>query len=315
MISELKDEFPEDFASVIAVECNSIEYALSAALEEFDTSSKLIGTSWFSVGLENADDAKEVDGVNKRNILLRIIDKIIGFIKMVGTKIVEWFRRCKAAIAKFFGAEHIEPAHVSERLNIIVEGMTKEDIATLVSTLSTESKTFLAEVIDKDYGDAFYALYNDYRGVGSKCDNLHKFADNYKSLVELKEKSDALKTIAVKKNFQQNGEEILKSFLLSQSNSDRVKGVTSIFNELNAVHDTTVVKLQHLLNRIPDDELSAIEGENVDHKRKEALKLISDILKIDSEIVLKVNSHMQAISMLMSYVVMHRVKHVAGIKM
>ena len=315
MIDE-ENEFPRDYAGDIALECAKIEKTLSAGLEEYHNSPSLLGgKKWYTVALENNDSDKEKDNVNKKNILLRLIDKVINFIKMVGKKIAEWYRACEAAILKFFGKDTIDPKDVTVRFSILVDGLEASDANTLINKMSQESKVFLAELFDKGYSTAFYTLYENYKKIKDKCDNPGKFAENFKFFTDLKESSTALKTIATDNKIYENADKSLAKILNDQHALTNIENMSAVFTEINTVHESHSAKLEQLLNKIASDDLTAMEGNDVDTKRKLLVNLVSDVLKIDSELIMKVNHYMQAIAMLMTYIVKYRYNKVAYIPM
>lgn len=313
---DVGNEFARDYAGEIALECSRMENNLRVGLEEYDSSALLLGkSSWYSVGLESEDGDQAKDSANKRNILLRIIDGVVNFIKMVGKKIAEWYKVCKAAILKFFGSEKVDPRQVSTRLDTLVAGMSPEDGKKLNAKFSQETKAFLAEVLNKQYSDAFYALYAEFRKIKDKCGDASKFSQNHEFFTSLKEKFSELKTIATANKIYENADTSLQLLLVGRGEVEKVAHISEVFYEISGIHDTNVDKLERLLKKIPNEDLDGIEGSNVDAKRRDAVKLISDIIKIESDLVLKVNNHMQAVSMLMTYIVKYRSTKLAFISM
>lgn len=315
MTDNMQEEFTEDFAGQIALECRKLETAVRVGLEGYDNTHLLLGKQrWYSIGLEDNDADKEKDAGNKRNVLLRIIDSIVAFIKAVGKKIAEWYRACKAAILKFFGKEAVPPEQVSKRFDVLVEGLTEKQVNEITKSVSKETKNALVEIFSKEYSDAFHALYAECKEIRGKADSVDKFSANYEFFTQFRVKSHELKDIA-KKNTIYEDELLLKKLLTGKGYAEKVKDIMAIFSEISAVHDANTDKLEQLLKKIPDDQLERVEGSNPDSKRRDAVNLISEVLKIEADLVLKVNSHMQAISMLMTHVMKYRFKSVVIIKM
>jgi hypothetical protein len=314
-IEEEQDEFVRNYAGEIALECAQLEKAVSLGLEEYDNSCRLIGKNWYSVGLESVDADKEKDTVNKRNILLRIIDGVINFIRMIGKKIAEWFQICKQAILKFFGKETVDPSQVAGRFNILVEGLTKEDIIALVERMSRENKALLAEVLDDSYWSVFSEMYNDYMKVKNLCDSVDKFSDNYQFFSEIKQKSDELKMLIHSNKIHERADETLKRFLSTEGNAKRIETVGEMFNISQIVHGIISSNLERLLKQVPNEDLENVEGDNVDLKRREIVKVVSDVLKLSGEIIMKIDHQMQAVATLYTSIVVHRSKKLVYIPM
>ncbi len=317
MVITEKEEFSKDYAGEIALECLNLETTLTTGLEDYNNTYRLLGKkSWYSLGLESTDAERDKDSANKRNILLKIIDGIVNFIKMIGRKIVEWYRACKAAILKFFGGEKVDPSQVSTRFETMIAGLKPEEADEIIGKLSQESKGFLSEILNKDYSDEFFPLYGDYKKLAPKASGVRQFCQNYESFTDFKEKADRLKEIAKESGIHENADTVLKQALTGQGHTERIKDIAVLFNEVNFVHADNAAKFEAVLNKIPNDDLLGVLGDaNIDNKRREAVKLISDVLKIDGEIVMKINGYMQAVSMLMTYLVKYRFSKVSIIKM
>lgn len=316
MSVDIDNEFLQDYSGQIALECMKLEKTLSTSFSEYDNSGRLLGKKqWYSVALENNDNDKASDSSNKKNILVQIIDKIVNFIKMVGKKIAAWFQACKTAILKFFGKETIDPKQVTGRFSVLVEGLKPEDSVKLVGMVSQEGKMFLAELLNKEYGNAFYAFYENYKKIKDNCDSVDKFAQNIKFFTDLKESSSELKSIAKDNKVHEKVDESLKMILNDRHVLTNIENMSTVFNEVSSIHENHTEKLQRLLNKIPSENLEAMEGTDVDAKRRLLVNLISDTLKIDSEMVMKINHYMQAIAMLMTYIVKYRYKKVSFISM
>lgn len=313
---EMENEFPRDYAGEIALECNRLEGALKAGLEDYEHSYRMLGKSkWYSLGLENNDDDHHKDEANKKNILMRMIEKVIEFLKMIGSKIVEWYKRCKAAIMKFFGKDKVDPQAVAQRLELLTDGLSPEDGKALASKFSHEVKTYLAEVFHPAYCDNFISLCSDYKLIKDKCDSVDKFATNYGFFGDFKQKYDGLKEAAKTNKIYESIDDKLAKVLSSGKMPSGIMGSIAIFEELNAYHAHHSDKLERLLKKIPSDELSAVEGNDIDLKRRRMVDMVSTVIKINSDIVLKTNHYMQAISMLMTYITQYRLKKVVIIKM
>jgi hypothetical protein len=310
------NEFPRNYGSEIALECDRLERTLRVGLEEYDNSALLLGkNAWFAVALENNDHDKTQDANNKKNILMSLIEKVVNFIKMIGQKIVEWYRACKQAILKFFGKENIDPRLVQTRFGTLIEGLTVQDATKLVAAMSKESKNYLAEVLDKDFSTAFLVHYSVYKKIGDKCDNTTKFAQNYAFFNHYREGAAELRTIAQKNKIYESVDDLLIDIISGKQSSSNVEAVSNIFNEITAVQDSHTVKLERLLKYIPGEDLDALPGDNPDVKRRDMVNLISEVIKINADVVMKINHYMQAISMLMTYVVKYRSKRAIYIPM
>lgn len=311
----MEKEFDRDYAGEIALEHAKLDKTLFLALEEYDNTAVLVGgKKWYSVGLENNDNAKEKNEVEKRNVLLRLIDKVIEFIKMIGKKIVEWYRACRDAIVKFFTKDNIDPAAVAARFDLLVENFSDADATKLIARMSKENKAFLAEILSSDYSKAFTELYSYFAKTGEKANNVSQFVSGNSFFKEFIQKSDELKNIAQKSGIYDNVDETLKK-LLASGGKEAIKSVTTNFNAVGTIHKTNIDRLEKLLKQIPNDALDGIDGDDLATKRREVVKLISDIIRINSEIVLKVNNHMQASVMLMTLVVKTRTHKVAYLPM
>jgi hypothetical protein len=310
------NEFPVDHAGEIALECEKLERALKIGMEEYDNSYVLLGKQkWYSLGLENNDGEKDKDDRNKKNILMQLIEKAIDFLKMIGAKIVEWYKRCKEAILKFFGSEKIDPKLVGERLQLLTYGLTQEDASGVLGKMSQEVKASLAEILDKPYFDVFFALYNDHKVMPYKCDTLAKFASNYEFFTQFKEKGAALKEQAKSGKLYEGIDERLAKILSSGKTPPDVKVIATIFEEAGPAHAELTKRLEKILKQLPNDDLDGIEGSDIDLKRRRAVDMVSSVIKINSDLVLKVNHYMQAVSVLMTYIAQQRLKKLVIIKM
>lgn len=310
----MENEFNRDFAGEIALECEKLEKTLFVGMEEYSDSAVYVGgAKWYSIALEDSDSGQEKDDEGKRNILLRLIDKIIEFIKMVGKKIVEWFQACKAAIVKFFTKDNIDPAAVASRFGILIEDFGSDSITKFIAKLSKENKDALAEVLSPEYNKAFNALYADFTKLGEKASNVVKFAVNRDALVEFKDRYAELKSIADKGNIYETVDVVLKKLLSSEGNNEAIKNVTTNFTAAGNIHNSNVSALERLLKQIPDDDLVGIEVDNIAIKRQDAVRLISDVIKVNSDIVMKINNHMQAVTVLMTNIVKFRSRQAAYI--
>lgn len=307
----MENEFDRDYAGEIAIECDKLDNTLFAAMEEYSTSAVSLGKNWYAIGLEDNAEDKESDSKGKRNILLRVIDKIVEFVKMIGKKIAEWFVACKTAIVRFFADEKIDPVEVAARLSLLVHGLAKEDADKIISKLSVENKNFLAEILDKDYNKTFTDMYQHFAQLGEKCANVGKLTPNTTAFfAEFKTLSSELKETAAKGKIYETADEAMLKLLTGSTPVEAIRNVTIIFNRTEMIHKDNTSKLENLLKKIPEDDLSHIEGDNPDAKRQEMVKLIADVIKVNGDIVHKVNNQMQAVAMLMTYVVKYRARKV-----
>lgn len=312
----MENEFNRDYAGEIALECANFDNALFAALEDYNNSAMLLGgNKWYSIALEDSDSDKEKNEEGKRNILLRIIDKVVDFIKMIGKKIVEWYRACKAAIIKFFKKDTIDPVQVAQRFDLLVEDFDPKTAAKLISGMSKDSKAYLAEILSTEYAKVFSKIYEDFLKIGEKSNSVKQFISSHDFFSEFKEHSSQLKLIAQKNSIYEGVDESLKKLLAGSIGKDVIKNVITNFNTADAVHKTNAAHLEKLLKQIPQDDLEGLDGDNPAVKRQNAVKLISDVIKVNSEIVLKVNNHMQAAVMLMTLIVKTRARKVSYIPM
>lgn len=294
----------------IALECDRLETSVKAGLEEFGETHKLIGKSWYSIGLENNDSDREKDSDNKRNILLRIIDRIVSFIKMIGTKIAEWYHKCKAAILKFFGKEQLDPRNVSQRFDLLVKSISQTDIKAIIGSTSELDKKTFAEILNSDYNQAFKTLYSEYKQIKNKIHNADQFAENYHFFTEFKEKSLSLKNIAIKNKIYETADVSLNKLLHGQGNSGNVEEISSDFNEINNVYTGNATQLEKLLKEVPNHDFTKLDGSDPDKKKQDVVRLISDVIKIDGEIVLRVNHRMAAVTTLMRKIVKNNFKKI-----
>lgn len=310
------NEFIRNYANEIALEYIKLENTISVAIEEYYNTTQLLGgKKWYCIALENNDVDKEKDRENKRNILLKLVDQIIDFIKTVGKKIAEWYRACKAAIVKFFEKDTIDPKQVVTRFGILVEDLNNDDADLLIGKINQESKIILAELFNKNYSNSFYDFYSNYKKIESKCDSPAKFAENYTFFTDLKDSAAALKVIAKDKKITDNIEQSLKAILNDRHALTNIENMSSVFTEITTLHEKHSVKLESLLNKITRDDLTTMDGDDIEAKQRILINLVSDTLKIDSEVFMKVNHYMQAISTLMSYIVKYRYSKVVYISM
>lgn len=287
----------------IALECDKLEASVCVGLEELGSTHKLLGKSWYSIGLENNDDDKQHDSSNKRNILLRIIDKIVAFIKMIGAKIAEWYHKCKAAILRFFGKEQIDPRNVSKRFDLLVKSIAPKDIDAIIASTSELDKRTFAEILDINYNKAFKDVYSEYKQIKDKIHSADQFAEHYHFFAEFKTKAGELRDIAQKNKIYENMDESFKKLLHGQGNSGNVEELSSDFNEINATYTGNAAQLEKLLKEIPNHDFAKIEGSDPDTKRQNVVRLVSDVIKVDGEIVLRVNHRMAAVTTLMRKIV------------
>ena len=312
----MENEFKQDYAGVIALECEKLEQIVSAGLEEYRDSYQALGkSSWYSIGLEDDSSDQQKDSENKVGILKQLVEKVLNVLRAIGKKIVEWFQVCKDAILKFFGHGEIKPEEVSERFDGTMEGMRPEQIDGILGLLSDQHKAILAEIFDKEYGVAFSNLYASYKQIGPQSHDLVKFAANHKFFVELKEKAHEVKELAANGKFKENADVILRQVLTGHAQLERVKHATALFNEAEAIHAENSKNLEHLLEEIVPVKMFSFEGDGEMLNKETIVKLISDATKIDGEIVMKVNSYMQAIAVLMTHVTKYRLKSLAYISM
>ncbi len=294
---------------VIALECDKLESIVTVGLEEFNNSHAALGKSWYALGLEDDASDKQKDGGNKRNILLRLIDRIVAFIKSIGAKIAEWYRKCRAAIMKFFGKKtELDPRNVSKRFDMLVQSLDPKYVDTIISSTSEGEKRVFAEILSRDYNTAFNSLFDDYKALAGKIHNVNQFAENHNFFVEFKKKHAALKDIAEKDKIYEKMDESFNKLLHGQGNSGNVEAITKDFNEINAAYSGNAAQLEKLLKEIPNHSFEHLEGSDDDAKRQSAVRLLSDILKIDGEIVLRVNQRMASVSKLMQKIVKRNYK-------
>lgn len=308
----METEFERNYFSEIALECEKLDNILFVALEDYHNSANLLGKPWYGIGLEDDSGNDIKDDANKRNIILKLIDKVIEFIKTVGKKIAEWFQACKAAVTKFFTKDNIDPIAVAGRFNILIEGFGPDAVTKFITKLSKENKDALAEVLDPEYNKAFNELYTEFTKLSEKASDVVKFLHNRDAFVEFKNHFTELKGIADKGNIYATVEDVLQKLLNSAGNGDAIKNVTTNFSGAGNIHTSNVSQLERLLKQIPNASLGE-NDENVTAKQQEAVHLISDVIKINSDIVLKINNHMQAVTVLMTNIVKFRSRQISFI--
>ena len=313
----MENEFKQDYAGVIALECEKLEQIVSAGLEEYRDSYQALGkSSWYSIGLEDDSADKEKDSEHKAGILKQLVQKVLNFLKSIGQMIIKWFQACKAAVLKFFGHDEIKPEEVGERFDGVMEGLSKEQVDNIISSLSDGHKALLAELFDKDYGSAFHDLYARYKLIDHHSRNEATFIMNHKFFVELKEKAHEVKQLAANGKFKENADIIIRQVLAGHAQLDKVKQATALFNEAENIHAANSKHLEALLNtNIVSVQFSSTGEDDVKLDAESLVKLVSDVIRIDGEIVMKVNSYMQAIAVLMTRVAQYRVKCLAYIRM
>jgi hypothetical protein len=214
---------------------------------------------------------------------------------------------------KFFTKDNIDPAEVAKRFDLLTEGMSDESATKIIAQLSKEGKGYLAEILSPNYNKAFVALYADFMSIGEKSTNVNKFASSHSFFTDFIAQSVELKSIAEKSGVYDNADATLHKLLTGHGNVAAIKAVTLNFTVVGNVHKSNVSHLEQLLKKIPDDDLHAIEGSSAEAKRQDAVKLISNVIKVNGELVLKVNNQMQAVAMLMTNVVKYRARKVAYI--
>lgn len=293
----------KEYADQIASECRRLEQVVTAGLEELDNSHALLGKPWYGIGLEDNTADQQKDSGNKRNIVLRMIDRILAFIKAIGAKVAEWYRRCKTAITKFFGKEDIDPKAVSKRFDSLAKDLSAETIDQVIASLSESEKKSLAEVVNTDYNKAFNELYNDYKHVVEKSHDIKKFVDNTSFFSGMTEKATALKALAEKNKIYENTDAI-KTFLTGQSGSAVIALVSANFKEVKLISDKTTAELEKLLQQVQNYNF-----ENETHQQA-TLKLITNLLTVSSDVVSKINAQMFAVSSLMGKIVKRRFKKI-----
>lgn len=312
----MKNEFTQDYAGEIALECEKLELAVSAGLEEYKESYLALGKSrWYSLALEDDSSDKEKDTEQKTGLLKQLVEKVLNFLRAIGKKIAEWFQACKAAVLKFFGHDEIKPEEVSDRFDGVMEGLAAEQVDGIISALSEQHKALLAEIFDKDYSVAFYDLYARYKHVSQYSHDPVRFAFNHKFFVELKEKAHEVKGLAATGKFKENADVIIRQVLTGHAQLEKVKHSTALFNEVESIHTENTKNLEHLLDQAISIELKSSDGDGVELNKEDFVKLVSDVIKIDGEIVMKVNSYMQALAVLMTNVAKYRMKRLAYIGM
>ena len=311
----MENEFTQDYAGEIALECEKLEHAVSIGLEEYKESYLAIGkANWYSLALEDDSADKEKDAEQKTGLLKQLVEKVLNFLRAIGKKIVEWFQACKSAVLKFFGHEEIKPEEVSDRFDGIMEGLATEQVDSIVKALSEHHKTLLAEIFDKDHSAAFYDLYTRYKHVSQYSRDPVKFAFNHKFFEELKEKAHEVKGLVANGKFKENADVIIRQVLTGHAQLEKVKHATALFNEVESIHTENTRNLEHLLDQTISISLKSSDG-GEEMNKEDFVKLVSDAIRIDGEIVMKVNAYMQALAMLMTNVAKYRMKRLAFIGM
>lgn len=89
-MSQIKNS-PDEFSQQIALECQKLDAIFSQETFNYHNTASLQGKSWFSIGLENNDNDQQKDNGNKANVIKRMVDAIVGFIKKIIEKIKSLF--------------------------------------------------------------------------------------------------------------------------------------------------------------------------------------------------------------------------------
>lgn len=308
-------EFPKDYEGEIALECLNLENALRIETDRYDNSHVLLNKSrWYAMALESDEREVKKDDANKQDILRRIIDSVINFIRMIGKKIAEWFRACKAAILKFFGGDKIVPSEMTARMDILVFGLSDTDADKIISKLSQENKSRLATVLDKNYSTAFFSLWGSYSELPSKCGNVAQFCENYEFFTRLKEDTVSLKVIA-KQSSDESIDRDLKLMLTGKTNPDKIQAMGKLFNEANSLHSNAIGKMERILDKLPKEELTELSGNDASVRRRDAVEVLSSAIKTSSYLTMRINAAVQAIATLMTDLVKYRARKIAIIKM
>ena len=190
---------------------------------------------------------------------------------------------------KFFGKEEIDPKTVVHRFQTLTNSLTSEDADKIIASLSERDRKAFAEMLDSGYDSSFNALYADYKHIDDKGHDLKRFLANQEFFAGIKEKNEELKIIATKNKIYESNES-LKKLLLGQTNVNGVDTASINFKEINSFNAKNTTRLEMILKAIADYPFEENEGANSDQQRQAALKLVSDLLRINGEVVSTVRS-------------------------
>lgn len=293
----------------IARESDKLQRAVSAGLEEYDNSASLQGKSWFAIGLESEEADQAKDSEAKKNILMKIIEKIVNFIKAIGAKIAEWFQKIMAKIQRFFGKKEVTPQAVAQRFDMVAKTMHDGDAAELVAGLSEHDKKAFIEILDENYSKSFGALIEDYKHLQDKAHDLGRFTENYEFFTAFKEKSEAVKSFS-SSGLYENLDDKLTKILSNGNHADAVSRGVEQFLSIRDLHAKTAESLQKVLEAIPNDDLAKLEGDNVEAKRQQAVQLVSEVVKIEAMVIRTASAHMQVYTTIMGKIIKKNFKKI-----
>lgn len=102
----------EQFTQTIALECQALETIFSKELNNYHNTPALLGKRWYAIGLESIDSEKIKDSSNKGNVIRRMIDAIVGFIRRLVNKIKTFFsgknNKEKADFSRTYGGPGLD---------------------------------------------------------------------------------------------------------------------------------------------------------------------------------------------------------------
>lgn len=302
-----------NYQEQILADCQQLEHITSVGLEELADSHQLIGKQWYALGLEDDNSDAEKDLANKKGIVARVVERIVSFMKSIAEKIAKWYQRCKAMILRFFRKDEVNPKQVVERFASLSHGLNDVDVGIILNELNVKVKHSLAEVIDITYNRPFYLLYADYRRFSSKSSDIAQFQAHEKFFTDFKGNVGRLKAVALKNKIYENADDIIRQFLLKDTNLTIIERVCIDFKEIETVQEQTTAAFEKILKAVPDYDFSKSADKIAQVQQQIVLKEVSDLLKLSSELALQVNSHLFAVSELMSKITKRRFRKMSFI--
>lgn len=283
----------------IAKECDKLYGILNSGLEELSNTHTLQGKKWYGLGLESDDTNNKKDTAAKKNIILRMIDRLVDMIKAIGSKIAEWYRKCKAAISKFFSKKEPNPKDIEDRFNRLIKDITDDHISRVIANLSERSKNALAGIAYKQYFSELEALYADYSKIDSTGRNVKEFISKQDFFNEYVSKFAKFRETT--KVVEDTADKLIETLL--KGNSGKViANSTDLFIDIDKQQGKIDKTLQQLLKDIP---------ENTDEAEQRVLvKLVADVINTNSKLALTINSITYAITEVMVVLVKSKFKNI-----
>lgn len=287
---------------VIRRDCDKLYDTFNRGVRELNNTHILTGKRWYSLGLESNEHDNQKDSGAKRNIVLRMIDRLVELIKGIGSKIAEWYRKCKAAIARFFSKKEPSPKDISERFSRLTKDITDEQIFRVIANLSDRSKKALSSISDNTCYRALDSLYSDYSKISSNSRSITEFSNKKdffeEYLVNYTKFNDSSKLAEV-------SADKLISDLLKDNSGKVIAGVSDMFTDIDKQQSKIDSSLQSLLKDISNSDDS--------NEQRVLVKLISDVITSNSKLVLAINAIAYAVSEVMIALVRSKFKHIVFI--